>query len=92
MSDNVENAIFEILKSIQASVARLEARVEKLENRVDELDQRLSSKIDAIAAKVTKFQRDLAGTLVMMRTTVGDFDQRMTQLEGRVTALEQGRS
>ncbi len=85
MSDNVENATLEILKSIQASIARLEAR---FESRIDEVDQRLSGKMDALSTKVAKFQRDLAGTLVMMRATAGDFDRRVTEVEDRATALE----
>lgn len=81
MSESVENATLEVLKSIQASIARLDSKI-------DAVDQRLSSKIDAIGAKVAKFQRDLAGTLVMMRATAGDFDRRVTEVEDRVTALE----
>lgn len=85
MSDYVENATLKILKSIQASIARLESR---FESRIDEVDHRLSGKMDALSAKVAKFQRDLAGTLVMMRATAGDFDRRVTEVEDRVTALE----
>lgn len=81
MTDNVENATLEILKSIQASLARLDSKI-------DDVDQRLSGKIDGLAAKVAKFQRDLAGTLVMMRATAGDFDRRVTEVEDRVIALE----
>lgn len=81
MSDNIQDASLEILKSIQASIVRLEGRI-------GEVDQRLSGKIDALSTKVGKFQRDLAGTLVMMRATAGDFDRRVTEVEERVAALE----
>lgn len=81
MSDNVENAALEILKSIQADIAELKVKI-------DEVDRRLSGKFDALAAKVGKFQRDLAGTVVMMRATAGDFDRRVTEVEDRITELE----
>ena len=81
MSDNVQDATLEILKSIQASIARLDGKI-------DEVDRRLSSKIDALSAKVGKFQRDLAGTLVMMRARAGDFDRRVNEVEERVAVLE----
>jgi uncharacterized protein YlxW (UPF0749 family) len=77
VSDNVESATLEILKSIQASIARLESKVSQLD-----------SKVDRLAAQVAKFLRDMAGTLVMMRATAGDFDRRVTEVEDRVAALE----
>jgi hypothetical protein len=81
MGDNVENATFEILKGIRASIADLRAetvtRFDKLETRMDRLDLGLR-----------KDRRNAAGMLVMMRATAGDFDARVSEVEERVAALE----
>ena len=83
MSDNVENATFEILTGIQASLAdlRLETvtRSDRLEARIDRLDLGLRED-----------RRNAAGMLVMMRATAGDFDARVSEVEERVAALESG--
>jgi hypothetical protein len=83
MSDNVENATFEILKGIQASLADL--RVETV-TRFD----RLEARIDRLDLGLRKDRRNAAGRLVMMRATAGDFDARVSEVEERVTALESG--
>lgn len=81
MGDNVENATFEILKGIRASIADLRAetvtRFDKLETRMDRLDLGLR-----------KDRRNAAGMLVMMRATAGDFDARVSEVEERGAALE----
>lgn len=81
MGDDVENATFEILKGIRASIADLRAetvtRFDKLETRMDRLDLGLR-----------KDRRNAAGMLVMMRATAGDFDARVSEVEERVAALE----
>ena len=77
----MENATFEILKGIRASIADLRAetvtRFDKLETRMDRLDLGLR-----------KDRRNAAGMLVMMRATAGDFDARVSEVEERVAALE----
>ena len=82
MSENVESVTHEILKSIQESILRLEKRVVDSENK-------LGKKIDELTATMVKFKRDMAGTIVIMRATAGDFDQRVSQIEERMDALEQ---
>jgi hypothetical protein len=83
MSDNVENATFEILTGIQASLADL--RVETV-TRFD----RLEARIDRLDLGLRKDRRNAAGMLVMMRATAGDFDARVSEVEERVAALESG--
>lgn len=79
----MENATFEILKGIQASIASLRdemvSRFDKLEARVDRLDLGLR-----------KDRRNAAGMLVMMRATRGDFDVRVSEVEDGIAALESG--
>ena len=77
MSDNVQTVTLEILKNIQASIVQLDGRFDRLEER-----------IDAIDAGMRKDRRNVAGMLVMMRATAGDFDTRIAEVEERVKALD----
>jgi BMFP domain-containing protein YqiC len=81
MGDTVENATFEILTGIEASLADLGAemvtRFDRLEARIDRLD--LGMRED---------RRIAAGMLMMMRATAGDFDARISEVEERVAAPE----
>jgi uncharacterized protein YukE len=72
--DNVESATFEILKSIQASIA--------------DLAEQTARRFDQLEANMRKDRRNVAGMLVMMRATAGDFDQRASEIEERLAALE----
>ena len=84
MSDYVENITVEILRSIQASITEFRsettARFKRLETRIGALG--------ALGASMRKDSRNGAGMLVMMRATAGDFDERVSEIEARVTAHE----
>jgi hypothetical protein len=69
MSENVQSAMLEILKTIQADVSGLKARMDKLETLA------------------RKQGRDSAAMLVMMRGTVGIYDERMKVIEEDVRLL-----
>jgi hypothetical protein len=71
-------AIREDISSFRTSV---EGRLDRVEGRLEQLEQ--SSR---------KHQRDAAATLVIMRATVGHFNERAGAVEGRVTALEAPKS
>ena len=77
MADNVDSITLDILKSIQASIA-------KLNERFDQVDARF----DRVEAGLRKDRRNVAGMLVMMRSVSGEFDERVTEVEERLTALE----
>ncbi len=79
MTENVENAIFEILKSIQAKLA-------DHDRRFDQMDQRFESLDDLMR----KQRRDVAGILVIGKSTAGTFAENLAALEKRVEALESG--
>ena len=81
MSENVQTAMFEILKTIQADLAAFRSETEQRFQRVDDRFQRIED-------GQRKQRRDLAAMLVMARGVVGDFDERVTKVEDRVTALE----
>ena len=48
----------------------------------------LNAKIDALDAGMGKDRRNVAGMLVMMRAVAGDFEERVTDVVDRVSALE----
>ena len=81
MSENVQTAMFEILKKIQADLAAFRSETEQHFQRIDDRFQRVED-------GMRKQRRDLASMLVMGRGVVGDFDERLTKVEDRVTALE----
>ena len=72
MTENVENAIFEILKLIQAKLADHDQRFERLEDLM------------------RKQRRDVAGILVIGKSTAGTFAENLAALEKRVETLESG--
>jgi phage shock protein A len=99
MTENVQSAMYEILKSVQGSIARLEQSVGKVDQRVIELDRRIEG-LDGRVAELEsgqaelkdlarKQRRDVAGILVMMKSVAGDFDERVSDLERKMAAVEQ---
>ena len=74
MPDKVENATLEILKNIQASIAQFRAET--------------TARLDRIEAGMRKDRRNVAGMLVLMRATAGDFDERVTEVEARETQAQ----
>lgn len=81
MSDNVENAVFEILKKIQGDISAVR-------QDIGELKRENSAEHSRMETMIRKQQRDSAGMLVMARAVTGDFDERVSDLELRVTKLE----
>jgi hypothetical protein len=77
MTENVETAIFEILKSIQTKLAEHDRRFDQLERRFDTADDLMR-----------KQRRDMAGILVIGNSTAGNFAEQQTALEKWVPALE----
>jgi len=88
MSDNVENAVFEILKKIQSDLAAFRTSVDQRFNEVDRRFNAIDARFGGIETIIRKQQRDSAGMLVMTRAVSGDFDKRVSELEQRVTKLE----
>jgi hypothetical protein len=52
----------------------------------------IKDRLDRIEDINRKQRRDSAGMLVMMRATAGDFDERVSEVEARVEALEARRT
>ena len=74
----METAMFEILKKIQGDLAAFRTEAEDRFQRIED--------------GLRKQRRDNAAMLIMARAVVGDFDERVTKVEDRVTALEVAKS
>ena len=92
MTEAPTDLILPILKKIQEDIAAfrssVDARFDRVEQRLEHVEQRLE-RVEQLGIKQ---RRDSAGMLVMMRATVSDFNQRVTEIEERTTALERRKS
>ena len=81
MADHATDAVHQILIKIQDSISSLRSELGqfKLENQVQH---------ERMEGLIRKQRRDAAGMLVMMRATASDFDERVSEVEERVAALE----
>ena len=86
MPENVQSAMLEILKRIQADVAEVKGRMEALEARMEKFEVRMD-KLETLAKRQG---RDSAAMLVMFRGTVGIYDERMKVIEEDVRLLMEG--
>jgi uncharacterized coiled-coil protein SlyX len=77
MADQTQSLMLDILKRIQADVSDVKTRTTKLEERMTRMEDSMSKLTDV----VRKQRRDTAAMLVMMRGTVGDFDDRVSVLD-----------
>ena len=87
MADNVQSVMLEILKRLQSDMSEVKARVIRLDTDMTDVKAR-QERLEVIA---TKQRRDSAAMLVIMRATVGDFDERVSKLEADVQALQDSR-
>ena len=83
MPNNVESAMLEILKRIQTDVAGVRVDISDVKSRLQAVEGRL----DKVETLVRKQGRDSAAMLVMMRGTVGIYDERMKTIEEDVRLL-----
>ena len=77
MAENVQNVTLEILKNIQSGITEIHGRLDRLDARIEE-----------VATGMRKDRRNVAGILVMMRATAGEFDERISEVEERMARLE----
>ena len=79
MADNPTDAVHQILIKIQDGISSLRSELGQfeLENQVQH---------ERMESLIRKQRRDAAGMLVMVRAS--DFDERVSEVEERVAALE----
>ena len=58
--------------------------LKNIQTSISKLDERF----DQLETALRRDRRNVAGMLVMMRATAGDFDERVSEIEERVAALE----
>jgi hypothetical protein len=78
MPDNPINITTDILIAIREDISSFRAAVEE--------------RLDRLERDSRKYRHDAAAMMVMMRATVGHFNQRVGAVEDRVTALESPKS
>jgi polyhydroxyalkanoate synthesis regulator phasin len=72
------NAVVDNVESVTLDILKsIQASITQLNERFDHLE-----------AAMRKDRRNVTGMLVMMRATAADFDERVSELEERVAALE----
>jgi hypothetical protein len=85
MADAPTDAVHQILIKIQESIVALRA---EFKSELGQFRQSTETRLDRLEALVRKQRRDAAGMLVMMRAAASDFDERVSEVEERVAALE----
>ncbi|MGJ4892820.1 hypothetical protein ACQR1Y_31835 [Bradyrhizobium sp. HKCCYLRH3099] len=85
MAETPTAAVHSILIKIQESIAALRSEIGQFrqDNRAEH---------DRMEGLIRKQRRDSAGMLVMMRAAASDFDERVTEVEERIAALEARKS
>jgi uncharacterized protein YqgV (UPF0045/DUF77 family) len=81
MAETLTDAVPQILIKIQESISALRSEVGQFRTSVE-------GRLDRLEQLNRKYRRDAAAMMVIMRATAGDFDERVSEVEGRVTALE----
>ncbi len=81
MSENVQTAMYEILKKLQGDLASFRADVNERFVGVEARFERLED-------LVRKQRRDTAGLLVMAKSITGNFAEELAAVEERVRVLE----
>ena len=81
MSENVQTAMFEILKKIQADLGSFRTEVNERFTHVE-------ARFEGLDELVRKQRRDTAGLLVMAKSITGNFAEELAAVEERVAALE----
>lgn len=74
MSENIQDAVPQILQAIQRDIRDLRTEI--------------SSRFNTIEDTLKKQRRDTAGLLVMAKSLSGNFAEELAAIEERVSALE----
>ena len=92
MPDNIQSAMFEILKRVQTDLASVKTDVSEIKSSVARLDgrvERLEGRVERLEDIAKKQRRDSAAMLVMMRGTVGIFNERLNELDVNMVLLKE---
>lgn len=81
MADNVQDAPIEILKRIQESIADLRREIEVTR-------QDMAKQSERFAAEAHRDRRNINGLMALLQAASGDFDERIREIDDRVSHLE----
>jgi hypothetical protein len=81
MVESPTEPVSQILTEIQESMRALRSEVGTLRSE-------LTPRLDRIENVVRKQRRDAAAMMVIMQATVGDFDERVSEIEEQIAALD----
>lgn len=84
MSDNVEDAVPQILQAIQRQIAELGSRVDR---QIADLRNTMEARFSQVDDVLRKQRRGTAGLLVMAKSLSGNFAEEVAVIEERVSAL-----
>lgn len=90
MAETVENAMLEILKKIQEEGAATRRELTAFREDMNSFRNETNSRLGALETSVRKQRRDIAGILVIGKALAGHLNERVTDVERRVTRLETG--
>lgn len=85
MADNVQDATIEILKRIQESIADLR---HSTDTRFDAMRQDMAKQSERFAAEAHRDRRNINGLMALLQAASGDFDERIREIDDRVSHLE----
>ena len=83
MSDTIKDTTLQILIRIQDSIS-------DLRKEMGNLQQFMQSGFAKVDEQARKNRRDVAGMPVMMKSTAGDFDERVAAVEQRMNVYDKG--
>ncbi len=85
MADDVQDATFEILKGIQASIVDLR---QEMDRRFGQQKLEMTGRFDALTAESRTDRRNINGLMALLQAASGDFDQRIRDLDDRLSLVE----
>ena len=88
MLETPTDAVPQILIRIQDSIGALRSELGTLRSEVGQFKHENETQHEEIRGLIRKQQRGSAAMMVIMRATVGDFDERVNEVVERVAALE----
>ena len=85
MAENVQDATFEVLKRIQEGLSSLRG---EMEQRFDRQRAEFDERFARLETEARKDRRNINGLMALLQAASGDFDERIRDIDDRVSILE----
>jgi uncharacterized protein (DUF3084 family) len=76
------------LGTVRSELGTVRSELGTVRSEVGQFRTSVEGRLDRLEQLNRKYRRDAAAMMVIMRATAGDFDERVSAVEERVTALE----